>query len=78
MLKRFSRPVMLAIMLATIAVPAAFAQKPPSEHKKCVTECTKKAAEAKKDCATKKGAEKKKCIKDANDDKAKCVAGCPK
>jgi hypothetical protein len=78
MFMKYSRPVVLALMLATMATPAAFAKKgkESAEHKKCVADCRADYKKAAAECKTKKGKDKTQCMTDAKTKKTDCVKGC--
>lgn len=79
MIMKFSRLIVLALMLVTMAAPTALARKKRSpEHKKCVSDCAATYKKAKADCKGKKGADRTSCMKDAKSDLTKCKGGCPK
>jgi hypothetical protein len=76
---KYSRPILLAVLLITMCAPASFAAKKHSrEHKRCVENCKVTRRSATDACRSMRGRERKQCVRSAKEAFRSCKNGCPR
>jgi hypothetical protein len=79
MLIKYSRPLLMCLLVALTVTPTTLAQKQDSAaYAKCKSACRETAKKAKRNCQSKAGAERTKCQSAAREAGRKCKHGCSK
>jgi len=78
MLIKYSRPLVMCLLLALTVTPTSFAQtRHSAAYVKCKSACRETAKKAKRDCQRKAaGAERTKCESAVREAGSKCKRGC--
>lgn len=76
---KYSRLMLLVLLLITMSAPSAFAAKKHSrDHKRCMENCKVTRRSATDACRSMRGRERKQCVRSAKEAFRTCKNGCPR
>jgi hypothetical protein len=78
MLIKYSRHILLALMLIVMSVSSAYAAGKDHRHKRCVNDCKAAHNRAKDACRHDRRGDRRQCMREADDAFRSCKDGCPR